>query len=171
MNKNYVIAFLSHDKDIILEPLAKFNGDTMYFRTERDAKEYVQRLYINSGLDDIEAMSDDDGLEVIRVQQKGNTMNKSQIKKELYNLPKTATFQVDKVLEWIKHNQEVSRSMARDIRMNVQGAIAQRSMRNGYVKDMRHYLRTGDWISPFYGKDMKNRTKMKVVAHGEGVWV
>ena len=68
MNKNFVIAFLSKDKDIILEPLAKFNGDTMYFRTERDAKEYVQRLYINSGLDDIEAMSDDDGLEVIRVQ-------------------------------------------------------------------------------------------------------
>ena len=68
MNKNFVIAFISKDKDIILEPLAKFNGDTMYFRTERDAKEYVQRLYINSGLDDIEAMSDDDGLEVIRVQ-------------------------------------------------------------------------------------------------------
>ena len=68
MNKNFVIAFVSKDKDIILEPLAKFNGDTMYFRTERDAKEYVQRLYINSGLDDIEAMSDDDGLEVIRVQ-------------------------------------------------------------------------------------------------------
>ncbi len=68
MNKNYVIAFLSHDKDIILEPLAKFNGDTMYFKTERDAKEYVQKLYINSGLEDIEALSDDDGLEVIRVQ-------------------------------------------------------------------------------------------------------
>jgi hypothetical protein len=98
-------------------------------------------------------------------------MNKSLIKKELYNLPKNATFQVDKVLEWIRHNLEVSRSMARDIRMNTQGAIAKRSMRDGYVKDMRHYLRTGDWISPFYGKDMKNRTKMKVIAHGVGVWL
>ena len=68
MNNNYVIAFLSKDKDIILEPLAKFNGETIYFKTERDAKQYVQKLYINSGLDDIEAMSDDDGLEVIRVQ-------------------------------------------------------------------------------------------------------
>ena len=171
MNNNYVIAFLSKDKDIILEPLAKFNGETIYFKTERDAKQYVQKLYVNSGLEDIEAMSDDDGLEVIRVQQKGNTMHKSQIKKELYKLPKTATFQVDKVLEWIKHNLEVSRSMAREIRMNTQGAIAKRSMRDGYVKDMRHYLRTGDWISPFYGKDMKNRTKMKVIAHGVGVWL
>ena len=97
-------------------------------------------------------------------------MNKSQIKKELYNLPKTATFKVDTVLSWIKHNQEVSRYMARDIRMNVQGAIARRSMCDGYVKDMRHYLRTGDWISLFYGKDMKNKTKYRTVAYGVGVW-
>ena len=68
MNKNYVIVFLSHDKDIILEPLAKFNGDTMYFKSEYDAKEYVQRLYVKSGLLDVEAISDDDGLEIIRVQ-------------------------------------------------------------------------------------------------------
>ena len=97
-------------------------------------------------------------------------MNKSQIKKELYNLPKNATFKVDTVLSWIKHNQEVSRSMAREVRMKVQGAIAQRSMRDGYVKDMRHYLRTGDWISLFYGKDMQNTTKTRVIAYGDGVY-
>lgn len=98
-------------------------------------------------------------------------MHKSQIKKELYNLPKTATFKVDTVLSWIKHNQEVSRSMSRDIRMNVKGAIAQRSMRDGYIKDMRYYLRHGDWISIFYGKDMKSKTKMRVLAHGVGALV
>ena len=98
-------------------------------------------------------------------------MNKAQINKELYNLPKTATFQVNVVLEWIKHNQEVSRSMAKEIRMNTKGAIAQRSVRDGYIKDMRHYLRTGDWINIFYGKDMQNKTKMRVVAHGDGVWI
>tara|TARA_R110000772_G_scaffold221349_1_gene331755 strand:- start:66 stop:362 length:297 start_codon:yes stop_codon:yes gene_type:complete len=98
-------------------------------------------------------------------------MNKSQIYKELYNLPKTATFQVNVVLEWIKHNQEVSKSIAKEIRINTKGAIAQRSVRDGYIKDMRHYLRTGDWINIFYGKDMQNKTKMRVVAHGDGVWV
>jgi|TARA_R110002072_G_scaffold290593_1_gene458307 ABC-type oligopeptide transport system ATPase subunit len=97
-------------------------------------------------------------------------MNKAQINKELYNLPKTATFQVNVVLEWIKHNQEVSRSMAKEIRMNTKGAIAQRSMRDGYIKDMRHYLRTGDWISPFYGKDMQDTTKTRVIAYGDGVY-
>ena len=68
MNKNFVIAFISKDKDIILEPLAKFNGDTMYFKSEYDAKEYIQKLYVNSGLLDVEAISNDDGLEIIRVQ-------------------------------------------------------------------------------------------------------
>ena len=97
-------------------------------------------------------------------------MNKSHIKKELYDLPKNATFQVDIILEWIKHNQEVSRSMNREVRMNIKGAIAKRSMRDGYIKDMRHYLRTGDWISLFYGKDMQNLTKYRVVSYGDGVW-
>ena len=27
MNKNYIVAFVSQDEEIILEPLAKFNGD------------------------------------------------------------------------------------------------------------------------------------------------
>jgi hypothetical protein len=67
MNKNYIVAFLSKDEDIILEPLAKFNGDVMYFKSKGDARAYIERLYVNSGLD-IEPMSDDDGLSVIRVQ-------------------------------------------------------------------------------------------------------
>ena len=68
MNKNFVIAFISKDKDIILEPLAEFNGATMYFKSEYDAKEYIQRLYTHSGMKDIEPISLDDGLSVIRVQ-------------------------------------------------------------------------------------------------------
>tara|TARA_R100000935_G_scaffold23120_1_gene42401 strand:+ start:791 stop:988 length:198 start_codon:yes stop_codon:yes gene_type:complete len=65
MNKNFVIAFLSKDKDIIIEPLAKFNGDTMYFDNENEAREYISRLYTTSS---IENMGFDDGLSVIRVQ-------------------------------------------------------------------------------------------------------
>ena len=68
MNNNYVIAVISKDKDIILEPLARFNGDTMYFKTEHDAIEYIRKLYVNANLDDLEPMSEDDGLTVIRVQ-------------------------------------------------------------------------------------------------------
>ena len=67
MNKNYVVAFLSKDEDIILEPLAKFNGDVMYFKSKGDARAYIEKLYVNSGLN-IEPMSDDDGLSIVRVQ-------------------------------------------------------------------------------------------------------
>ena len=67
MNKKYVIAFISYDKDIILEPLAKFNGDVMYFKSSHDARDYIEKLYVNSGVDAVEY--DDDGLEIIRVQQ------------------------------------------------------------------------------------------------------
>jgi|TARA_R100001463_G_scaffold124606_1_gene181654 hypothetical protein len=68
MNNNYIIAFLSKDKDIILEPLAKFNGDVMYFKSEDDAESYLEKLYLNSGYTDIEPISDDDGLSIVRVQ-------------------------------------------------------------------------------------------------------
>jgi hypothetical protein len=67
MNNNYIVAFISEDEDIILEPLAKFNGDVMYFKSKGDARAYIQRLYVNSGVD-IEPMSDDDGLSIVRVQ-------------------------------------------------------------------------------------------------------
>jgi hypothetical protein len=95
-------------------------------------------------------------------------MHKSQINKELYKLPKNATFQVDKILLWIKHNQEVSASLNKPIRLKLKGAIAQKSMREGYIKDMRHYLRTGDWISILSGKDMQDITKTRVIVHGVG---
>ena len=95
-------------------------------------------------------------------------MHKSKINKELYKLPKNATFQVDKILLWIKHNQVVSASLNKSIRLKLTGAIAQKSMREGYIKDMRHYLRTGDWISILSGKDMQDITKTRVVVHGVG---
>ena len=67
MNNNYVVAFISKDEDVILEPLAKFNGDVMYFKSEGDAKEYIEKLYVKSGVD-VEPMSEDDGLSIVRVQ-------------------------------------------------------------------------------------------------------
>jgi len=67
MNNNYIVAFISKDEDVILEPLAKFNGDVMYFKSEGDAKEYIEKLYIKTGVD-VEPMSEDDGLSIVRVQ-------------------------------------------------------------------------------------------------------
>ena len=68
MNKNYIVAFVSKDKDIILEPLAEFNGKTMFFKSKYEATAYISRLYISSGHPDKEPFSKDDGLSIIRVQ-------------------------------------------------------------------------------------------------------
>jgi hypothetical protein len=68
MNKNFVIAFISKDKDIILEPLAEFDGNVMYFVNASAARQYLQKLYINSSVQDIEPFSIEDGLSIVRVQ-------------------------------------------------------------------------------------------------------
>jgi len=39
----------------------------MYFKSEGDAKEYIEKLYVKSGVD-VEPMSEDDGLSIVRVQ-------------------------------------------------------------------------------------------------------
>jgi hypothetical protein len=68
MNKNFVIAFISKDKDVILEPLAEFNGETMFFKTEQDAKVYVNRLLMQNGFEDLKPFERSEGLKIIRVQ-------------------------------------------------------------------------------------------------------
>ena len=68
MNKNFVIAFISKDKDVILEPLAEFNGETMFFKTEQDAKVYIDRLLMQNGLEELQPLERSEGLKIIRVQ-------------------------------------------------------------------------------------------------------
>ena len=40
----------------------------MYFKSEYDAREYISKLYINSGVIDVDPITDEDGLSIIRVQ-------------------------------------------------------------------------------------------------------
>ena len=35
----------------------------------------------------------------------------------------------------------------------------------GYVSDIDHYIRTGDWISNYYGKEMQSRTRWKPITN------
>ena len=39
------------------------------------------------------------------------------------------------------------------MRNKVEGAISKLANCEAYIKQMRHYLRHGDWCSDFYGKD------------------
>jgi hypothetical protein len=68
------------------------------------------------------------------------------------------------VEEWLKHNEDMRRIHAKDARYKHKGSLAQSLIHEGYVREIRHYLRTGDWISNFYGKDQELKIKWRTVA-------
>ena len=88
------------------------------------------------------------------------------------------------VKEWIKHVKEEASAFARSARGSSSKAKerAQAAADNklGYVRFMEHYLRTGDWISNYMGKEENQKINWKCVAmayypdgtpkRSEGVW-
>lgn len=86
-------------------------------------------------------------------------------------LPDDNVFSLKNVREWIKYNKEMLTEERRSVRSNVKGAEARVASIEGYVRNMDHYIRTGDWVDMFYGKDQNNRIQRKCVAmayHFEG---
>lgn len=78
--------------------------------------------------------------------------------------PDTDTFSLDNVRKWIKHNKELLTSQRTAIRQKVPGALMTYENIRGYIQDMEHYIRTGDWISNTYGLEQQNKTKWRVFA-------
>lgn len=69
----------------------------------------------------------------------------------------------DNVREWQKHCKELMNSYRPLIRQKVPGAFMKYEALRAYVSDIDHYIRNGDWISNFYGKEMQTRTRWKSV--------
>ena len=90
-------------------------------------------------------------------------MHKSLIHKDVLKLPKSATFNANEVLSWLKHNQEQLPELRRQARKTprVEGAIARLADIEGYIRMLTRYLRHGDWCSDFYGKDQEFKMKWK----------
>ena len=53
---------------------------------------------------------------------------------------------------WIKTNKELVSGLRGDVRRDVKGAKAKLHSKEGYVRNMQHYLKHGDWIDNFYGE-------------------
>ena len=62
----FVIGYPTEDKDVIIEHLTHFNGETITFKTEADAKAYISKLYVKTGVN-VEPF-EDDGLLIMRIQ-------------------------------------------------------------------------------------------------------
>jgi len=60
------------------------------------------------------------------------------------------------VMEWIKINKEQLKELRAAARRKEKGAEARLSSIAGYVRNMEKYLRDGDWVDIFYGKDQEN---------------
>jgi len=70
---------------------------------------------------------------------------------------------INKVEGWLDKNHDLATKYARLSRKKEKGALAQSLIHEGYVKEIKHYLRHGDWISSFYGEDQEFETKWKKI--------
>jgi hypothetical protein len=93
-------------------------------------------------------------------------MHKSQIHPSVLKLPKSATFNVDDVLSWLKTNKEKLPELRRLAHKTprIDGAMAEFKNVQGYITMINHYLRHGDWISDYFGANQERRTQWKRIA-------
>ena len=88
------------------------------------------------------------------------------VHESIRNLPDDHKINPEKVKEWIKVQSEYISAERVAVRANVKGAKAKFADHKGYVKEMRYYLKTGDWISCFYGKNQEHKTLYRSDALG-----
>ena len=50
------------------------------------------------------------------------------------------------------------------MRQGIKGALARQGVHEGYVRNMKTYLRSGDWIDMFYGEHQEHRIRHRCVA-------
>jgi hypothetical protein len=76
---------------------------------------------------------------------------------------------IDKVEEWLEHAEENKKEYARLARKKIKSLscknpLACSLIHEGYIKEIKHYLRTGDWISSVYGMEQEHIVRRKRIA-------
>ena len=70
------------------------------------------------------------------------------------------------VRSWIKSTKEQITALRGEVRRDVKGSKAKLHSKEGYVRNMQHYLKHGDWIDMFYGEYQEKRIRNRCVALG-----
>tara|TARA_Y100001951_G_scaffold16382_1_gene11486 strand:- start:106 stop:390 length:285 start_codon:yes stop_codon:yes gene_type:complete len=70
---------------------------------------------------------------------------------------------IDEVKTWLETNSILANNLARLARKKEKGALAKSLIHEGYVREIKHYLRHGDWISNFYGEYQEFTTKWRMI--------
>ena len=89
---------------------------------------------------------------------------KSGIHSSLHNLSDDVPINPKKVKKWIKTQKELASAERRNHKSGVKGALAKMHVHEGYVRHMKTYLRTGDWVDSFYGEHQEKRIRYRCVA-------
>ena len=92
------------------------------------------------------------------------------VSKYVLSLDDEEPYSLKNVKDWIKHNKEMismlqARARNRDISSkDKQHALSMADNKKAYIRYIEHYIRTGDWIGMFSGKDETNKVIPKCVA-------
>ena len=65
---------------------------------------------------------------------------------------------------WIKTQKDLANAERKSVRQGIKGALARQGVHEGYVRNMKTYLRSGDWIDMFYGEHQEHRIRHRCVA-------
>ena len=87
-------------------------------------------------------------------------------------LPDDNTFSLKNVKRWIDTQEGIARSAGQTERSRTtemsqkkrDAAMRKRLDAQSYIRIIRYYIRTGDWIGMYWGEHEQNLTKWKVIA-------
>ena len=81
----------------------------------------------------------------------------SSIHESLRSLPDDYPTHPNKIKVWIKTQTELASAERRADKAGVKGALARQLIHEGYVKNLKRYLRDGDYCDLFYGEYQEKR--------------
>ena len=107
---------------------------------------------------------------LVKVREKRKLKNpewgQSNVHEALRDLPDEHPMHPDTVKEWIKTQKDIIAAERAAVRQKIKGAIARLSAAEGYVRNMKRYLRDGDWIDNYYGANGDKRVTHRCIALG-----
>ena len=96
---------------------------------------------------------------------------KSSIHESLRDLSAEHPLHPNKVKVWIKTQSELASIERAQVKQKTKGALAKQLIHEGYVRNLKTYLRTGDYIDIFYGEHQEKKIRSRCYAlsyHWEG---
>ena len=87
---------------------------------------------------------------------------KSGIAECLHNLPEDYPLHPKKVKEWIKTQKDLASSERKQKRLGNKNANP--DIHEAYVRNMKTYLRNGDWVDSFYGEHQEKVVRYRCIA-------